>query len=167
MITMIRWLGYLAFELLLLCLQLLIINLLPLPGNLLQAIWIAAPLLILLNRFHLALGLAGGFYFFLELWSGAPFGLMLASGMATLIGLEKLYRVVLTNRSVYSALALAAAGAGLNRLLLAAGLLVFGQTASFRIGASLVLWGAEIIFTVIITGVAYLFLYGIKGQPAG
>lgn len=156
MITVLRWCAYAVAELFLLALQLLIMNLLPPPGNFIQVIWVLAPLLILFNRFHLILGLAGVFYFFLGLLSSHSFGAMLSIGVVTLVALEKLYRLVLTNRSIYSALALAAAGAFLNRLLVTAFLFIFDHVTVTQIRGQLVFWGWETILTALITGLCYL-----------
>jgi len=156
MTIVIRWFGYLAAELLLLFSQLIIINLLPAPWNFIQVIWVLAPILILLNRFHLALGLIVVFYFYLGLFSVAPFGLSTTVGVMSIILAERLYRVVLTNRSVYSAAALSAFGTLLTRLLTVIFLLIAGLVTRAEAEGHLIMLVYEILLNTILASLIFL-----------
>jgi len=157
-VFLVQWFGYLAIAVTLLFSQLIIINFLPPPGNFIQAIWVVVPSIVLLNRFRLALGLTAVFYLYLELLSGNPFGLLTTVGVVSLIMVERLYRTVLTNRSVYTVAALAVAGTVLSRFLSVVFLLIAGGVTGAQVSDQLLMLAGEIFLNMVLASMIFLFL---------
>ncbi len=141
--------------------SMLVSYLLPYPFSNINIIFIFLIIFMMARDSGLVVWISFFTNFFTEIYSSTPFGLILFSGTISILIIFWLYKTIFTNRSWYSAMALVSLALLLYRTLFIISLSllkIFGLTYLTFEKTTFIIFGWELLFTCLLTGVVYFVL---------
>lgn len=169
---LVRFLQFFFLSISMVFLHFAISYFLPYPFNTLNIFFVFITLLIMYWEKGVVVWIAFAAHFFIELYSGTTFGMILIAGTGATLFLYWIYRYFLTNRSWYTGVALASLSIVIYRIIYTVSMVADGwirneQYVTWR--TMLFSYGWELLFTVLVTGVLYAFFESIpkrfRSQP--